>query len=86
MKDLQDLRDQIDAINNELLQLLKKRFELSEQISNIKTKEDLPFKDSDRESIMLQTIESSLKEHKAGPEILTIFKKIFEQSLKHMAK
>ena len=69
MKDLNNLRTQIDQIDEKILDLIKKRFNLAIEIGKHKKENGLSIKDPDREKEIMS--------NKTG-----IYKKIWELLLK----
>lgn len=50
---LKDLRAEIDAIDQEILELMRKRAEISERIAQVKEAEHLPVRDEARKEQMI---------------------------------
>ncbi len=61
-KNLGDIRNNINDVDSEILQLLSKRRKLSEEVINSKMKTDKPIRDTDRETELLSEIIASGKE------------------------
>lgn len=61
-KNLGDIRNNINDVDSEILQLLSKRRKLSEEVINSKMKTDKPIRDTDRESELLSKIIASGKD------------------------
>ncbi len=55
-KDLAELRSEIDAINDEMLQLFLRRMEVSGDIAAYKKEHDLPVLNADREQEILDAV------------------------------
>jgi chorismate mutase len=68
-------RVKIDNVNLELLMILKKRFEILEEIKKIKKTLKLPLRDLERLHVMLDTINKQSKQLEISPEMT---KQIFE--------
>lgn len=83
--DLKGIRDQIDAIDDELIILFKKRMELSAQVAEYKRKNNLPIYVPAREQEILRTISE-----KVGPELsdyaCSLYSVIFELSRNYQSK
>ncbi len=81
MSDLTEFRDQIDAIDTELLRLLNRRAELALAVGEIKTRDGLPIYAPEREMTLLR----SLVERSVGPlppiAIRAIYREIMSASL-----
>ena len=77
--DLQNYREQIDVIDDELLQLFKKRMNIARQIALYKKEHNLPALDAARESEKLAVIETKASEE-MRPFANKLFKLLFELS------
>lgn len=75
---IQALREQIDGINRELLQLLSERAKLASQIGAVQTELGLPHYDPQREEEML----AALAQINPGPFPPEVVKKIFKEIFK----
>lgn len=75
---MDSLRGEIDSIDREILYLLKKRFEISKQIGEIKKKLNLPLTNIDRENKLIENL-SNFK-YLTEDEIKRIWSVIFEIS------
>ena len=71
--DLQNYREQIDKIDNELLRLFIERMNVARQIAIYKKEHDLPALDASRETEKLATIDE-----KAGEEMQPYAHKLYE--------
>jgi chorismate mutase len=56
---INDFRDDIIKIDIQILNLLKDRFNISEQIGQIKKEQNLPIYDQNREKELLNTLKSN---------------------------
>lgn len=56
MTDLIKLRKKIDELDQKLLNLLKRRVELSNQIKSLKKEKNIPLKDKSREKEIMRTL------------------------------
>jgi 3-deoxy-7-phosphoheptulonate synthase/chorismate mutase len=79
-KELSVLRDEIDAINMQILDLLCRRGEISQDIGFWKAEKGIPIFDPSRESKMLEYIASKNKGPFDDETIKRLFKQIFEAS------
>lgn len=59
---MDNLRDNINSIDNEILNLLKKRMEISKQIGKYKKDNNLPIFDSKRELLLIERLKKINKE------------------------
>ena len=76
--ELKDLRDGIDNINDELLELIIRRLELSEEVAEYKDKNNLPIYNKEREDAIINKIRE-----KAGDRadyVIPVFKSILDTS------
>ena len=82
---IDELRKQIDALDNEIIALLDARFDLSYAIGEEKKKIQKQVLDSSREQVILDKVASlSAEEH--TQYIQEIYKKIMEQSRAYQGK
>ena len=51
--DLQDYRDRIDAVDDEIVRLFRRRMEIVEELGRYKLEQGLPIEDVRRESAVL---------------------------------
>lgn len=81
MNNLEDLRKQIDAIDDQLLQLLQKRIAVMKQVGEAKKEQQSPIRDYERESQKLADMEQKATKL-AIPAVLinNIWKLFFEIS------
>ena len=76
---IEELRKQIDALDNELIAILDARFDLTKAIGEEKKKIQKQVLDSSREQVILDKV-ASLASEEHAPYIQEIYKKIMEQS------
>lgn len=74
-----DIREQIDAIDQELVQLLKKRMTCSLEIARIKKAENLPVYHPSREQEILDRVKTECGET-YGDYITDIYRQILSSS------
>lgn len=82
--ELQHLREQIEEIDRDLLTLLKRRMQFVEQVAQAKINSAYPFRDQQREEVVLQrvrglAVELGLDAH--GVE--RIYRRLMEMSISH---
>lgn len=77
---LEDLRTQLNAVNDEMLDLLLKRGRIVEEIGKIKQKAGLPPYDPEREEKMLMNIKQKDSAPYQPTHVQRIFKTIFDAS------
>lgn len=77
--DITELREQIDQIDHDLVELYRRRMETARAIGRYKREHHLPVMDSEREKILLNKVaEQAGKEYKEG--ILALYRLLLEQS------
>lgn len=76
MEELDQLRRQIDIIDDKIIALLHQRFDLVKKVKDIKTKRAIPILDTNRETLILRRIEQKLYNR----EISMVYKTIFSVS------
>lgn len=77
---LDDLRNGIDDLDDQIMALLEKRFELSLEIGKTKSAMGRQILDSNREQIVLDHVSRGLNQSESKEFILTIFKSIMKES------
>lgn len=78
---LKETRKKIDAIDNQILSLLAKRFRLAVQIKKIKNKFDIRIEDPQREEEVLEKVAIKAKHlHIDSNFVVKLFKTIFNES------
>ncbi len=82
MDDLSNLRTQIDKIDQMVMQLLDKRFDLTNQVGIIKSRIKKEILDTNRENEIYEKI----SKYSHYPHISTIYKTIMEESKKSQRK
>lgn len=89
--DISILRTQIDAIDDALISLIKKRLRAVEAIAEIKKHENKPIKDEKREKEIMTRLKKLAKELKIDQKVIEdIYKILINESTKiqkkHMKK
>jgi shikimate dehydrogenase len=82
MDDLGSLRTQIDKIDQMIMQLLDQRFDLTNQVGNVKSQIKKEILDTNREKIIYEKV----SKYSHFPQISTIYKTIMEESKKSQRK
>ncbi|TPR14312.1 chorismate mutase [Apilactobacillus timberlakei] len=75
---LEQKRNNINQINNELIALLEKRFDLCKDIGKIKAQNNLPIFDENREQIILKQVEEQSTNY--PKEVKNVFQTIMQQA------
>ena len=87
MKGLDQLRQEIDTVNDELISLLKKRFHVVDELLDVKKQNKMQLHDADREKIQLERIVKMAKKEGLDEElIMRIFVEIFKVTLEYQEK
>ena len=81
LENIEEYRRKIDEIDQQLLQLLKQRFDLSEKIGRIKVEHKTDVKDDLRESDLFSRIERFCDDQNLSKEfVINIWRKILTHS------
>ncbi|WP_181399315.1 chorismate mutase [Apilactobacillus timberlakei] len=75
---LEQKRNNINQINNELISLLEKRFDLCKGIGEIKAQNNLPIFDENREQRILKQVEKQSTNY--PKEVKNVFQTIMQQA------
>ncbi len=78
MKDLNELRNEIDLIDEEIIKLFEKRLDIVQGVINYKIENNIPILDSSRENLMLEKNLKKIKNEK--------YKKYYNDILKGYLK
>ena len=82
---INELREKIDTIDNQIIELLDERFDVAKAIGEEKKKNNIQVLDSNREQAILDKVDSKAsKEH--AEYIKQIYIKIMEQSREYQKK
>ena len=76
---IENLRNEIDKIDDEILFLLSRRYEISKMIGKIKKEKSISVFQKDREAFIMEKIKLQAEKYGLNQEI---FKKIYEVILK----
>ncbi|MCB1085328.1 MAG: chorismate mutase [Chlamydiia bacterium] len=72
--ELEDLRKEIDRLNQEIIFLLSKRKEVTLKIAQVKKEQDLPILDEEREKKQRLRIETLARKQGLNPQVIaTLF-------------
>ncbi len=82
--ELLEVREKIDTIDKELIQLLGRRFALTHQVGLLKANKALDAVDTTRESEKLAEISALCEQHQLNPALVTeLFSRIMEEVVKN---
>ena len=80
MKELTDIRKEIEEIDSDLIDLLKRRVTLAPKIGEVKLHAKVEIEDPIREDLLLKKYQTIAKQNQINPEFITrIFKEIFTE-------
>lgn len=83
MDELQNLRKQIDAVDEKLVALLAKRFELTEQVGILKRSSSAPAQDRAREAAQFKKLKELAKEANLSTSVVEpIWRAIIDEVIK----
>ena len=82
---LEDIRPQIDEIDDQLAQLIEKRFSLVEEVANIKKRQNLPVTDSGRERDIVNRLTKGTSDEMRG-YLKIFFHTLFDLSRSHQLR
>lgn len=77
---MKNLRNEIDKLDLEIVQLLEKRFDVVKEIAKFKIKNNIPIYDPERETQVLEKSLNNLENKEYFDEIEKIFKQIMASS------
>lgn len=80
MRDIEELRKEIDTIDKELVKLFEKRMNVVEEVAAFKINTNKPLKDPVREAALIEKNVALLKDDKYGHLLSVFFKDIMEYS------
>ena len=82
--ELISIRDQLDKLDDELLLILVKRFEVTARMGKLKATEGLDSLDEEREKQKLIELQTRAEEKALSPEFVSnLFQMIFEEVVKN---
>ena len=77
---LNELRAQLDAINSELAALLERRFEITDEIGELKRDNSAPVRDRARELAILEQVTARLSDAAKAEDVAEVFEAVFAAS------
>ncbi|MEY8442954.1 chorismate mutase [Lactococcus ileimucosae] len=83
---LENIRKEIDALDEQILALLDQRMFLVEKVIAAKAQENLQVLDAAREKFILEKIEKKIKNPQYAASIQSIYKEIMKQSRDYQEK
>jgi chorismate mutase len=85
-QELSEYRNKIAVLDNELIDLLIVRFELTDEVGRIKKKEGIPVENKEVEAKILSRFMERLENKSSKESILNIYKEIFIESKERQRK
>lgn len=83
-RELLQLRDSIDRIDEEIIAALARRFAVTEQVGKLKARHDLESVDPVREQEKLQRLRDQAGQHGINPDFVrALFQQIFDEVVKN---
>ncbi len=77
---LNDFRNEIDALDKEIVELIVKRMEISKAISEYKYKHNLPIRDANRESELIKNRTEHIEDLALKKALESVFEAILKSS------
>ena len=79
-KRILELRQKIDTLDEEIIQLLKKRMEISKEVGKLKEKLDIPVEDMGREQEIIDRLTQQAGINLSEEQLIRIFTAVFKSS------
>ncbi len=79
-KRILELRQQIDDLDEEIIQLLKKRMGISKEVGKLKEKLDIPVEDKNRENEIIDRLTKQAGRNLSEEQLIRIFTSVFKSS------
>ena len=79
-KRILELRQQIDNLDEEIIQLLKKRMGISKEVGKLKEKLDIPVEDINRENEIIDRLIQQAGRNLSEEQLIRIFTAVFKSS------
>jgi monofunctional chorismate mutase len=86
MDDLEQLRKEIDQIDEKMVELFEKRIEIVLKIGEYKRERNLPVRDENREVKLMEKVKSCLKDKSREQELIKFFNSLLEISKEVQSK
>ncbi len=75
-----ELRQQIDNIDEDIIQLLKTRMGISREVGKLKEKLDIPVEDTNRENEIIERLTQQASQNLSEQQLIRIFTAVFKSS------
>ena len=79
-KRILELRQQIDNLDEEIIQLLKTRMGISKEVGKLKEKLDIPVEDTNRENEIIERLIHQTGQNLSEQQLIRIFTAVFKSS------
>ena len=79
-KRILELRQQIDTLDEEIIQLLMKRMDFSKKVGKLKEKLDIPVEDKSRENEIIDRLTQQAGQNLSEEQLIRIFTAVFKSS------
>ena len=79
-KRILELRQQIDQLDEDIIQLLKKRMGISKEVGKLKEKLDIPVEDKGREQEIIYRLTQQAGRNLSEEQLIPIFTAVFKSS------
>ena len=79
-KQILELRQQIDDLDEEIIQLLKKRMGISREVGKLKEKLDIPVEDKNSENEIIDRLTKQAGINLSEEQLIRIFTAVFKSS------
>lgn len=76
-------RQQIDAIDREIIRLFEKRTRTVEEVARVKLANQLPVLDASREQLVIEKVQSYLKDPLLADQVAALYAEIMRLSRQH---
>jgi len=79
-KRILELRQKIDTLDEEIIQFLKKRMDISKEVGKLKEKLDIPVEDMGREQEIIDRLTQQAGRNLSEEQLIRIFTAVFKSS------
>ena len=79
-KRILELRQEIDKLDEEIIQLLRKRMGISKEVGKLKEQLDIPVEDKAREQEIIERLTQQAGKNLSEEQLIRIFTSVFKSS------
>lgn len=83
---LEQQRQQIDAIDRQIVALFEQRTQVVEAVAQIKQEQGMPILDASREQVVIQKVQSYLEDVTLAEELADLYTNLMRISREHQQK